>query len=91
MTTLTATVLARNFSTYLNQVCYQGASFEIQRGAEVVARLTPPAPTGGYPLEKLASLLCNLPALSDDEAAEFLRDIENAETQLVTHPDAWDS
>lgn len=91
MTTLTATALARNFSDYLNQVCYQGASFEIQRGAEIVARLTPPAPVGGYPLERLASLLADLPALSEDEAAEFLRDIDDAEAQLVTQADAWDS
>ena len=53
MTTLTATALARNFSAYLNQVCYQGASFEIKRGTEIVARLMPTAPVAGYPLEKL--------------------------------------
>lgn len=91
MTTLTATALARNFSDYLNQVCYQGASFEIRRGVDIVARLTPPLPVGGYPLERLAGLLTDLPALSDAEAADFLRDIANADGQLVTPADSWDS
>lgn len=91
MTTLTATALARNFSAYLNQVCYQGASFEIQRGAEVVARLTPPAPVGGYPLERLAALLVNLPPLDDDEADAFRRDIDAANAQLTAGSEAWDS
>ena len=91
MTTLTATVLARNFSTYLNQVCYQGASFEIQRGAEIVARLMPPAPISGYPVDKLASLFADLPALSDEDAADFQRDIEKANAQLTPGTDSWDS
>ncbi len=91
MTTLTATNLARNFSAYLNQVCYQGASFEIQRGNEIVARLSPPAPVGGYPLDKLAGLFADLPALSDEDAADFLHDIEQANGQLTAGGDAWDS
>ncbi|MBF0246335.1 MAG: hypothetical protein HQL31_13905 [Planctomycetes bacterium] len=91
MTTLTATALARNFSAYLNQVCYQGASFEIQRGTEIVARLSPPAPIGGYPLDKLASLFSDLPALSDKDAANFLDDVKQAEGQLLGRDDTWGS
>lgn len=91
MTTLTATALARNFSTYLNQVCYQGSSFEIQRGNEIVARLSPPAPVGGYPLSQLARLLADLPALSDEDAASFLRDMAQAREQLTARGDAWES
>jgi hypothetical protein len=34
---ITATELARNLSDVLNQVRYQGMSFDIKRGAELIA------------------------------------------------------
>ena len=84
MTTLTATVLAYNSSTYLNQVCHQGTTFEIRRGARIVARLSSPAPAEGY-------LLAALPPLDDAEVSDFHADIESAAAQLAAWRDAWDS
>lgn len=85
---LTATHLARNFSEYLNQVRYQGASFDIERNSEIVARIGPPAPSGGYPIERLGDLLAGLPEV-DSEA--FLRDIHEAIDGLHGETETWDS
>lgn len=89
MPTLTATTLSRNFSTYLNQVRYQGASFDVQRGTEIVARLVPPAPSKGYPVDKLSALLASLPSLDDEELAVFGQDITQAKSQLAPADDPW--
>lgn len=85
---LTATTLARNFSEYLNQVRYQGASFDIERNSEIVAHIGPPAPSGGYPIENLAAFFAGLPEVDGDS---FLRDIHEAVDSLATEADAWDS
>jgi antitoxin (DNA-binding transcriptional repressor) of toxin-antitoxin stability system len=41
---LTATEAARHFSEVLDRVSHHGASFDIRRGREVVARLVPARP-----------------------------------------------
>jgi hypothetical protein len=89
-TVLTATTLVRNFSEYLNRVRYQGASFDIERGSEIIAHIGPPAAPGGYPIERLAALFAGLPPLADD-GDSFLQDIHGAVAGLVTERDAWDS
>ncbi|MBI5330753.1 MAG: hypothetical protein HZB71_09085 [Betaproteobacteria bacterium] len=89
-TPLTATTLARNFSDYLNRVRYQGASYDITRGNEIIARIGPPEPVAGYPLEGLAALLAGLPTLAGD-ADDFVQDIHGAVAGLTTETDAWDS
>ena len=38
---INATEAAKNFSHILNQVRYQGKSFEVKRGRETVARIVP--------------------------------------------------
>jgi len=90
-TTLTATTLARNFSEYLNQVRYQGASFDIQRGVEVVARLCPANPVAGYPIDQLTTLFAALPAMDGGEAQAMLEDIHAATEALTSGADAWGS
>ena len=90
MTTLTATTLARNLSEYLNQVRYQGATFDIQRGSDVVACLTPVSRmAAGYPVARLGELLAGLPRLDDAEA--MLRDIHEVTEVMPTETDAWGS
>lgn len=90
-TTLTATTLARNFSEYLNQVRYQGASFDIQRGVEVVARLCPVSSAAGYPIDQLAALFAALPSLDEADTQALLEDIHAATGNLTAEKDAWGS
>jgi hypothetical protein len=88
--TITATDLVRNFSDVLNQVLYESTEFEIVRGKEVVARLVPPAPTGGVPLDRLDELLKQLPRLGAQEADVFARDIERGLARVRTDAIEWD-
>ncbi len=89
--TITATVLARNFSNLLNQVRYQGLTLEVKRGNEVIACVTPPTKVAGFPIDQLDALLSSAPVLSDVESREFLRDIHEATDRLVAEGSAWDS
>jgi hypothetical protein len=89
ITTLTATHLSRNFSEYLNQVRYQGASFDIQRGVEVVARLCPATSVAGYPIDQLSALFAALPQLDESEAQAMLDDIHTATHALRSESDPW--
>jgi hypothetical protein len=91
MPTLTATTLARNFSDYLNQVRYQGATFDIQRGSDIVARLSPASRVAGYPLSRLGELYAALPELDEAEADALLADIHGATDALLPEADAWGS
>lgn len=88
--TITATDVARNFSDVLNQVRYQSAEFEIVRGKEVVARLLPPAPAGGVPLDQLNELLKKLPRLGAREVDSFARDVERGLARVRTDAIEWD-
>lgn len=87
---ITATDVVRNFSDVLNQVRYQSAEFEIVRGREIVARLLPPAPAGGVPLDRLSDLLQKLPHLGDREADAFARDIERGLGRVRADVIEWD-
>lgn len=88
---LTATTLARNLSEYLNQVRYQGASFDIQRGNDVIARLGPATRAAGYPVAQLGELFAALPGLDEDEADALLADIHGATDALLPERDPWAS
>lgn len=89
--TVSATTLSRNFSDFLNQVRYQGVTLEIKRGNEVVACVSSPALTVGYPIAHLDRLLDSLPRLSDAESGAFLNDIHEGLAALAPEPDAWGS
>ena len=84
--TISATDAARRFSDVLNQVRYQGTTFDIVRGKEVVARLVPAAPQGGVDLARLDELARSLPHLGPREAELFARDIERGLARM--RPDA---
>lgn len=88
---ITATALARNFSDLLNQVRYQRVSLEVKRGNEVVAIVTPPPGTAGFPIDQLDALLQSAPVLSAEEADGFLRDIHEANDRLIPESTEWDS
>ena len=88
--TVTATEAVRNFSDLLNQVRYQSAEFDIVRGKEVVARLTPPTPAGGVPLDQLEALLQLLPRLGTREADAMAKDIERGLSRMRRDAIEWD-
>ena len=75
--TISATEAARSFSEVLNHVQYRDASFSIERGKKVVARLVPPALPAGLPLADLNRLFAGLSPLGRLEAGKWRAEIKS--------------
>ncbi|MFM9885582.1 MAG: hypothetical protein ACKVQT_21355 [Burkholderiales bacterium] len=88
---VTATEFARNLSSLLNEVRYQGISLEVRRGKEAVAHVIPPPSRPGYPIERLNQLIATLPRLDKADAEAFLEDLQNLDRTLLHADDPWGS
>lgn len=88
---VTATEFARNLSSLLNEVRYQGVSLDVRRGKEVIAHVSPPPSAPGYPIDRLNQLFATLPRLDRLDASVFLADLATLERTLVSPRDPWDS
>ena len=87
---ITATDAARRFSDVLGTVRYQGVSFEITRGREVVAHLVPARPAATTVAE-LDALFARLPRLDPADAAAFAADLDVIRGEAGAPPDPWAS
>lgn len=72
---ISATEAARSFSEVLNQVQYRDASFSIERGRKIVARLVPPTLPAGLALADLNRLIAGLPHLVRAEASRWRAEV----------------
>jgi antitoxin (DNA-binding transcriptional repressor) of toxin-antitoxin stability system len=90
MRTVSVTEIARNFSEYLNRVAFRGERFILTRGSKEVAELRPRR--RGVPLREFAAGLAAGPHLTEEEAKDFLRDVEDARRRAATLPvrDPWE-
>lgn len=89
--TVSATTLARNFSEFLNRVRYQGVTLDVTRGNEVIACISAPTATAGFPIAQLDRLFASLPVMSAEEATQFETDIAASVDNLLPERDAWAS
>jgi antitoxin (DNA-binding transcriptional repressor) of toxin-antitoxin stability system len=89
--TVTVTDVARRFASYLNRVAFKGEHFILTRGRKAVAELRPATPSSL--LEDLPALLEGLPRLSEEDAADFEKDVRAARDELRSLPpdDRWAS
>lgn len=87
--TISATTLARNFSEFFNRVRYQGVTLDVTRGNEVIACISAPTPTAGFPIAQLDRLFASFPTMSAEEAAQFEADVAAAVDNLLPEGDAW--
>jgi len=85
---ISATELARNVSTSIDQVRISGNSIYITRGSQTVAELCPP-PKSGFPIDKLAEMMLSLPKLGDD-AKVMSEDIETVRNKAKLPENPWD-
>ena len=90
MERISATDAARNFSDLLNRVRYQGASFEIARGQEIVARIVPPAPPRTVKVADLDALFSQLPKLGKEDAERFGEDLRSIRREAALPESEWD-
>lgn len=90
MERISATEAARNFSDILNRVRYQGASFEIARGNEVVARIVPAAPPRTVKVAALDELFTKLPKLGPEDAERFEEDLRSIRREATLPEPEWE-
>lgn len=89
MERINVTQAARRFSDLLNRVLYQGATFELERGNKVIARITPAGPPRHVPVRDLNGLFSDLPELGDD-AATWDKEQQELRNDLPRETDPWD-
>lgn len=85
---ITSTEANRHFSDLLNRVRYQGQSFDIKRGKEIVAKLVPAKPM--MLASEFNDFLKSLPALDAEDRQGFEKIIEESRAHLHTTRNPWD-
>jgi antitoxin (DNA-binding transcriptional repressor) of toxin-antitoxin stability system len=90
MNRISATHAARNFSDLINRVRYQGASFEIERGNEVIARIIPAAPSITLTIADLDEQWAQLPRLDSEDAGLFEASIQDIRQNATLPESLWD-
>ena len=88
MERINVTQASRQLSDLLNRVFYQGASFELERGNKVIARLCPAAAPRRVAVRDLNHLFAKLPRLNED-AESFAQDLEAIRKAALPERDPW--
>lgn len=87
---ISATHAARNFSDLINRVRYQGTSFDIERGNEVIARIVPVSVPSTLSIAELSVLWAQLPRLDQEDAALFEESLSNIRESASLPDTLWD-
>lgn len=86
-----ATEVVRSFSDIMNRVYYKGESFDIQKGHNIVARITPIHRKSSKITKNLREFFENAPKLDPDDAEQFIKDIYEARQKYDFKKDnKWD-
>lgn len=85
---ITSTEANRHFSDLLNRVRYQGQSFDIKRGKEIVAKLMPAKPC--MLANEFNDFLKSLPVLEGENRQDFQKIIEEIRSHLAETKNPWD-
>ncbi len=90
---ISVTEAARNFADCVNRARYQGTTFVLHKGGKPVARIVPEGekPTTGRELAQTLRERLKDVHLSDEEAAAWQRDLEDARKMLLPPVDKWQS
>jgi antitoxin (DNA-binding transcriptional repressor) of toxin-antitoxin stability system len=86
---ISVTEAAQDFSNLVNRVYSEGISVELERGDQVVARLTPAGPRSPLKVQDLNAFLARLPKL-DDDADAFSQDIRAIRGDFPAEANPWD-
>lgn len=73
---MTATEAARTFSELLNEVRYRGKSFDIKRGKEIIATISPVISSKGVKVQALNEIFHHLPSLDEKDLEDFEKSIK---------------
>lgn len=68
---ITATDMIRSFSDIVGRVYYKGESFDIKKGANIVARLSPVKKKSTLAIKDLNNFFKNIPHLDKTDVEDF--------------------
>jgi antitoxin (DNA-binding transcriptional repressor) of toxin-antitoxin stability system len=90
---ITVTEAARNFSDCVNRVRYQGTTFVLQKNGASVARIVPEERKPRTGREIAAALRGALEDvhIGEEEATDWLHDLEEGRRNLIPPVDKWQS
>jgi len=78
----------RDFANLVNRVYSERIPVELERGHEVIARLTPAVPRSRLKVGDLNAFLAGLPGLGEDADA-FLDDVRAIRREFSSEADPW--
>lgn len=90
-TLITVTDMIRSFSDIVGRVHYRGEIFDIKKGANIVARLSPVKASGTIAVSELNAFFRNSPHLAEEDVIKFAEDI--SDLKLLQQQDGgnkWD-
>lgn len=82
--TITVTDAVRSFSDIIGRVYYKGETYDIKRGANIVAMLAPAKAKSTITAGELNKFFKEAPSLSKEELGEFEEDIAKIKQLTVT-------
>ena len=86
---ITVSELKRSFPDIIDQVDYQGKSFDIKLGGKVIARLIPAKKKSVMLAKDLEKFLLNGPRLDDEDAKDFEEAIRYMRSFPGSYEDKW--
>jgi len=86
---MSVTHAVRTFSDLLNRVYYQGITVELERGNNVVAKLSPADPVSPLNVKDLNKFFAELPSLADDVEA-FSKNLTDIRKHIPIEQNPWD-
>ncbi|WP_425362817.1 antitoxin [Candidatus Tisiphia endosymbiont of Hybos culiciformis] len=88
---ITVTEAVRSFSDIIGRVHYQRESFDIKKGGNIVARITPAKISDSIAVKDLNEFFRNGPHLDKDDIEEFAKDINTVKSlKLQDWGNKWD-
>lgn len=73
---ITVTDMIRSFSDIVGRVYYKGETFDIKKGSNIVARLSPSKEKTSVKVSELGKFLKNSPHLDQEDISNFENDIK---------------
>jgi antitoxin (DNA-binding transcriptional repressor) of toxin-antitoxin stability system len=90
-TIINATEANRTLSSILSKVHYCGESFEVRRGAKIIAKIIPvDKENKGISAKELNELCRNLPQLDKDDIDDFEQNIKEMRAKSQTETTLWE-
>ncbi|HQS83434.1 MAG: hypothetical protein B7Y25_00735 [Alphaproteobacteria bacterium 16-39-46] len=90
MNLITVTQVVRNFGNIIGRVYYKREEFNIKKGSQIVACLSPPKRKSGLSMAGLERVLKKGLFLSSKELEDFERDIQFMREKKEELIDKWD-